>query len=43
MAERLINNMKFSFDGRSVNEGFARSTVALFAAQADPSIGVISI
>lgn len=42
MAERLINNMKFSFDGRSVNEGFARSTVALFAAQADPSIGVIS-
>ncbi len=42
MSEKFVNTMKVCFDGRSVNESFARSTVALFAAQADPSIGVIS-
>jgi len=42
MAEKIINKMKTEFDARSVNEAFARSAVALFAAQADPGIGVIA-
>lgn len=42
MAEKIINTMKTEFDARSVNEAFARSAVALFAAQADPNIGVIA-
>lgn len=33
-----INSVKFSFPSRSVNEGFARSAVASFAAQADPTV-----
>lgn len=34
--------MKIEFDARSVNEAFARSAVAAFAAQCDPSIAVIA-
>ena len=33
-----INTVKFTFPSRSVNEGFARSAVATFAAQADPTL-----
>lgn len=42
MADRTINTMKTEFDARSVNEAFARSAVAAFAAQCDPSIAVIA-
>ncbi len=42
MAERIINTMKTEFDARSVNEGFARTAVAAFALQCDPSIAVIA-
>ena len=33
-----INTVKFTFPSRSVNEGFARSAVAAFAAQADTTL-----
>lgn len=33
-----INSMKIEFESRSVNEGFARSALASFAAQLDPTI-----
>lgn len=33
-----INSMKIIFESRSVNEGFARSALAAFAAQLDPTI-----
>lgn len=42
MADKTTNTMKIEFDARSVNEGFARSAVAAFAAQCDPSIAVIA-
>lgn len=42
MAEKIINSMKSEFSAKSVNEGFARTAVAAFAAQADPSINVIA-
>ncbi len=42
MADRIKNMMKIEFPARSVNEGFGRSAVASFAAQADPSIAVIA-
>ncbi len=42
MADKVINSMKTEFCAKSVNESFARSAVACFAAQADPSIGVIA-
>ena len=42
MTEKAINTMKIEFDARSINEGFARSAVAAFAAQCDPSVGVIA-
>lgn len=32
------NTVKFIFPARSVNEGFARSAIAAFAAQADPTL-----
>lgn len=35
---KAINTMKLSFPSRSVNEGFARSALAAFAAQADPTL-----
>ena len=42
MKDRTVNLMKLEFDARSVNESFARTAVAAFAAQCDPGIGVIS-
>lgn len=42
MADRIVNTMKTEFDARSVNEGFARTAVAAFAVQCDPSIAVIT-
>lgn len=33
-----INSMKMEFLSRSLNEGFARTTVACFAAQLDPTL-----
>ena len=33
-----INEMKLAFLSRSANEGFARATVAAFAAQLDPAV-----
>lgn len=33
-----INTMKLSFEAKSVNESFARATVAAFAAQLDPTV-----
>lgn len=42
MADKVINGMKIEFCARSINESFARSAVACFAAQADPSIAVIA-
>ena len=42
MGDRIINTMKLEFDARSVNEAFARTSVASFAAQVDPSIAVIT-
>lgn len=37
-----INEMKLSFEGRSCNEGFARSAVAAFVAVLDPTVEEIS-
>jgi stage II sporulation protein AB (anti-sigma F factor) len=42
MTGKTVNTAKFEFSARSVNESFARSAVAAFAAQADPSVGVIA-
>ena len=39
---RVINEMKLQIESRSVNEAFARATVAAFAAQLDPDIEEIS-
>ena len=38
MKHTLINQVKLEMDSRSVNEGFARATVAAFAAQLDPTV-----
>ena len=35
---RPTNSIKIEFKSRSVNEGFARSAIAAFAAQLDPTI-----
>ena len=35
---KALNTVKITFPSRSVNEGFARSAVAAFAAQADPTL-----
>lgn len=42
MADKTVNTMKTEFDARSINEGFARTAVAAFASQCDPSIAVIA-
>ncbi len=42
MADRIINSMKTEFTAKSVNESFARTAVASFASQTDPSIAVIA-
>ncbi|MCI8648997.1 MAG: anti-sigma F factor [Anaerotruncus sp.] len=36
------NSMKLEFEGRSVNEAFARTAVAAFASQLDPTIEELS-
>lgn len=35
---KALNTVKITFPSRSVNEGFARSTLSAFAAQADPTL-----
>lgn len=42
MADKTINSMKTEFSAKSVNEAFARTSVAAFASQLDPSIAVIA-
>ncbi|MBP3938025.1 MAG: anti-sigma F factor [Clostridia bacterium] len=37
-----INEIKMTLDSKSVNEGFARSTVAAFVSQLDPTLEEIS-
>lgn len=39
---KTVNVMKLQIESRSVNEAFARATVAAFAAQLDPNIEEIS-
>ena len=39
---RSINTVKFTFPSRSANEGFARSAVAAFAAQTDPTVAQLA-
>lgn len=39
---KAINEMRLQIESRSVNEAFARATVAAFAAQLDPNIEEIS-
>ena len=39
---KAINSMRVTFPSRSANEGFARVTVAAFAAQLDPTVEEIS-
>lgn len=39
---KAINEMKLQIESRSVNEAFARATVAAFAAQLDPNVEEIS-
>ena len=35
---KALNTVKITFPSRSVNEGFARSAISAFAAQADPTL-----
>ena len=42
MAARLLNQVQISFPSSSVNEGFARTAVAAFLAQADPTVADLS-
>ncbi len=39
---QIINKIKITFQSKSVNEAFARSVIAAFAAQADPTIDEIA-
>lgn len=39
---KAINTVKFAFPSRSVNEGFARSAIAAFTAQADPTLDEVA-
>ncbi len=39
---KALNTVKIQFPSRSINEGFARSTIAAFAAQADPTVDEIA-
>ena len=36
--QNVLNSMSIKFESRSVNEAFARQTVAAFAAQLDPTL-----
>jgi stage II sporulation protein AB (anti-sigma F factor) len=42
MSERITNVMKTEFAAKSINESYARSAVAAFAALCDPSVSVIA-
>ena len=42
MKKKLINRMTLAFPAISVNEGFARSSVASFCAQLDPTVDELS-
>ena len=42
MSDVIINTMKLEFTAKSINESFARSAVASFAALVDPSVAVIA-
>lgn len=35
---KLVNQVKFTFASKSVNEGFARAALAAFLVQADPTV-----
>ena len=37
-----LNTMKLQFEGRSVNEGFSRTSVAAFLSQLDPTVEEVS-
>ncbi len=39
---RAVNTMKIIFPSKSINEAFARNTVACFATQADPNLDEIA-
>jgi stage II sporulation protein AB (anti-sigma F factor) len=39
---KILNEMKLQIESKSVNESFARATVAAFASQLDPNIEEIS-
>ena len=39
---KVLNEMEFSFESRSSNESFARSTVSSFVAQLDPTISELN-
>lgn len=40
--EKVCNKMSIKFESRSINEGFARQTVAAFVAQLDPTMEEIN-
>ena len=42
MKKKLINRMSLTFPASSVNESFARSAVASFCAQVDPTVDELS-
>ena len=39
---KALNEMKLQIESRSVNEGFARASIAAFASQLDPNVEEIS-
>ena len=39
---KALNTVKITFPSRSVNEGFARSALSAFAAQADPTLDALA-
>ncbi len=39
---KAVNEIKITLESRSVNEGFARSAVAVFASQLDPTVEEIT-
>ena len=40
---KALNTVKITFPSRSVNEGFARSALSAFAAQADPTLDELAV
>ena len=39
---KVLNEMTITFESRSSNEAFARSSVAAFVAQLDPTVGELN-